>query len=306
MNLAIIGAGSLGLLWAARAANAGNQVYLFTRTSKQKEMIEQEGIWVSGISSLHSKVHVDVMDNFSVYQKKIKMIWLMVKQPAVEMVLRQTLTSPDIPIFFWQNGFGHLEIAQRILPENRALYAAVTTEGAKRVDDTAVVHTGSGITRIGALENANSGIDFNGEFLQKMVEKYSLDFEWEPDIQRRIWKKLMVNCVINPLTGIFQVSNGELLKDQWRTIVERLTLEVVQIAVASGHTFAYDEVLAEIRMVAEKTARNHSSLFQDLQHGRRTEIDSLNGYLQKVGQQQGLSTSLQDAIVELIHAIESR
>ncbi|WP_044642464.1 ketopantoate reductase family protein [Risungbinella massiliensis] len=304
MNLAIIGAGSLGMLWAARATKVGNQVYLFTHTTKQKERIEQQGIWVSGISSLHSKVHVDVVDHFSDYQNKIDMVWLMVKQTAVEEVLSQTLFSSKVPIVFWQNGLGHLEKAQRILSGNRSLYVSVTAEGAKRIDDTSVVHTGKGTTRIGAFETSGSWMDPIWKFLQQMAKKYSLDLEWEDDIQHRIWKKLMVNCVINPLTGIFQVSNGELLDHKWSSLVEQLTLEVVQIATANGYLFAYEEVLEEIRTIAQKTAQNHSSLLQDLKLGRRTEIDSLNGYLQTVGRQRGIGTPLQDAIVELIYAME--
>lgn len=307
MRLAIIGAGSLGLLWASRAVSCVKEVYLFTRTEEQKERIKQEGIRVRGISSFsENDVKTNTLNHFQ--NEQMDMIWMMVKQPAIKNVLLalKPHITPDVPIVFWQNGMGHLELANELLPNHRSFFVAITSEGAKRIDDRTVVHTGEGITRVGEITRSPIGKESILSFIQQMSKRHLIDIAWDQEIRTRMWKKLLVNCVINPLTGILQVPNGELLCEDKLPLVKKATAEAVRIANASGEKFHFVEIFTEVVTIARKTARNYSSLYQDLLHHRPTEIHWLNGYLQRLGLQLGMNTPIQDALITLVKALEQR
>ena len=97
------------------------------------------------------------------------------------------------------------------------------------------------------------------------------------DINRTVWRKLAINCAINPLSALLGCQNGQLLSrpDSRKTLVDAAR-EVGAVAEAKGIDLETDP--AELAVaVAEITAHNRSSMLQDIDRGARTEIDALNG-----------------------------
>jgi 2-dehydropantoate 2-reductase len=177
------------------------------------------------------------------------------------------------PVILLHNGMGVYEqLGQRYGRE--LLYCGTTTEGAYFDEHNILTHAGRGDTRIGQPGNPQMPDWFT-------VFAHSAErFLWEPDIQRSLWRKLVINCAINPLTAIHHCRNGELLeRAELRAELETLCLELVAVTRARGDGDLAGRLQAEAFAVIRSTANNQSSMLQDVLRGRATEIDFITGYL---------------------------
>ena len=131
------------------------------------------------------------------------------------------------------------------------------------------------------------------------------------DILPFIWAKVLYNCALNPLAALLRVPYGELGKNQeTRAIMKEIVTEIYQIA--AWRSIALPQKSAEeyfdhlIDQLIPATASHHASMLQDLQKGRRTEIDALNGAISQMAAAQGLAAPNNCLITRLIHFCESR
>jgi 2-dehydropantoate 2-reductase len=99
------------------------------------------------------------------------------------------------------------------------------------------------------------------------------------DMPRRLWEKLAVNAGINAVTALARVENGALLSGSANDLVRAAARETARIARAEGVSLSNREAVSAVEEVATATADNTSSMYQDLRHGRRTEVDAINGYV---------------------------
>ena len=114
----------------------------------------------------------------------------------------------------------------------------------------------------------------------------------------------MINAAINPITALLRVSNGTLLtRASARQLSADLANEVAQVAIAQKIKLSFDDPVAAALEVAERTASNHSSMFQDIQRGAPTEIDAICGEVVKKGKELGVATPVNYSVWKLINAI---
>jgi 2-dehydropantoate 2-reductase len=294
MRIGIIGAGSLGLLWAARLAAYAN-VTLLCRTEQQAAVINQLGIKLTHRNGDEQQycvaaTTIDSNDHAACFDA----LFLMVKQPALSQTLPYigTLINSHSVVVAWQNGLGHEEQLQMY-----PTFAAVTTEGARREAANRVTHTGEGYVRLGPLCGQPSSLE-----LEALLQRFGVQFV--SNIKQAMWEKFALNVVINPLTAILEVTNGKLLEETIAPVIERLLSEVCMVAAAKGIHFNQTVLAQQIADVCHKTARNHSSMLQDIQRGRQTEIDSLNGQLLSYAEQMNLFVPAHAMLTALIRAKE--
>jgi 2-dehydropantoate 2-reductase len=132
------------------------------------------------------------------------------------------------------------------------------------------------------------------------------------DLLKRQFEKLVVNSVINPLSVVFDCANGKLLHN---FAVTRLIREILQEAATVicslpelqrskgvGETFAMETLERLVVNVATKTGKNISSMLQDVRNGRRTEIDYINGYIVRRGEELGIACPVNLAMVQMVKA----
>jgi len=137
---------------------------------------------------------------------------------------------------------------------------------------------GLGKTIIGGEIRAKGG-QSQKEFLEFRFRESGLEIEFAPDFKRHQWDKLFVNSVINPITAITGQENGIVLSNQLRGTVQNIIREGVRVAQREGLEADVDRILEVVYSVAEKTSHNTSSMLQDVQKKKMTEIDSINGYI---------------------------
>ncbi|OJF17489.1 MAG: hypothetical protein A6D91_00350 [Bacillaceae bacterium G1] len=308
VNLAFIGMGSVGLLFASRFLSSMNSGIAVTRRPEQAQALLENGLTVrqqdgSSVTRACSAVSLDEWSGDADWGL------VFVKQPDLSALLYRLRLKPTQPARFllFQNGLGHIEQVQAAFP-GKPVYVAVTTEGAMRIDDTTVHHTGSGVTWLGPAHD-DAGQDETGlaqlERLAADLQAQGMDVRITDRIQQRMWEKWVINCAINPLTGILAVQNGALSQGPpLRDLVLDVAEEAVQVARAHGIRLDEDEMKQKVLDVCEKTAANASSMLQDLLHHRETEIEALNGLLLRLAAQRHVDAPVNRVLYRLLKTVE--
>ena len=123
-------------------------------------------------------------------------------------------------------------------------------------------------------------------------------------IEGELWAKGVVNAAINPLTALWRVPNGELLTaPERRGLLVDLVAEAAAVTRARGITLPLADPLAHTEHICRVSAANHSSMLQDIEHGRPTEIDSINGVIVGEGRRLGVPVPLNEAVWRLVRGM---
>jgi len=266
----VLGAGSLGLLWIARLQQAGLDCRLLLRDQAALQR------WQAAGNQLHftapSGQHQLCINSEVAAQSDTPISILIVATKAHAVMtalesLRYRLTSAS-QILLLQNGLGAQQQVTQAFPEQRVLYASVT-DGAWQPAPQQLVWAGQGQTLIGDPAQQPAP-----DWLLQLDQRV-INWQWSEQILAVLWRKLAVNCAINPFTLLFDCSNGEVPQHAgvWlnQCIAELQVLLATQGIAAQG----LDQ---QIHDVIRRTASNSSSMRQDLHAGRRTELAYILGY----------------------------
>jgi 2-dehydropantoate 2-reductase len=197
--------------------------------------------------------------------------------------------APEGAAVTLQNGLGNLEL---LGPRARL---GVTTAGATLLGPGWVRPGGEGVTHLAAPEWVA------GLFREAGLEAQAVPAEAAEGL---LWGKLAVNCGINPLTALLRVPNGELLRrPQAQALMEAAAAECARVAQAKGIALPDTDAAAQARLVAEHTAGNRSSMFQDILRGAPTEVDAINGAVAQAGAALGVSTPINETLWRLVRAL---
>ncbi|MGG4551019.1 ketopantoate reductase family protein [Paenibacillus humicus] len=316
MKFEIVGSGALGLLFGSKLAASGQGVRFWTRTAEQAELLVQKGIVlqegegsspaVLAVSAAHP-----LQDAARLARPDGHADWVMLvtKQRHIYSSLvkeLQPLLGPKTHILCFQNGVGHLEYLSASFP-GTPIYAAITTEGAKRPFPWQVIRSGQGTTTIGMAEQSGESADLcSKNAAEKLIDALNMAGFYallSKHIDREIYRKLLINAVINPLTAIWRIPNGELLDSaERRALLKQLCDEAAAIYTARGIPFEGDayELVAE---VCRLTASNTSSMLKDVLQGTPTEIDYINGRLAEMAKQAGVSAPGHELLWRLVRGL---
>jgi 2-dehydropantoate 2-reductase len=202
---------------------------------------------------------------------------LPVKAYQVLPVLEQLhpFIKPKHIIVLLHNGMGTIEQVRRLLPNN-PLIAATTSYGAFKPDVNTLVETGVGQTHLGWLGNVDAKLK---QSIEPILSALLPPSNWHQDVSLALWKKLAINAVINPLTAIHNVKNGELAHTKYQTEVSNICSEITKVMNALDYFVESTELVENVNRVITATANNYSSMHQDLKFKRQTEIAFINGYV---------------------------
>ncbi|KXX82700.1 putative 2-dehydropantoate 2-reductase [Madurella mycetomatis] len=237
---------------------------------------------------------------------------------ALELV--KDRLSSETSILFLQNGMGTMdETSAKIFPDPKArpaYWAGICSAGVYSTDPFTIVHAGKGPLLVGLVEGPNTQNvpthDQDAVLTQNtMVQRLSQAGVLETSvlsseaIRESQLQKLVVNAIINPLTAIFRCQNGQLASNPPRLAVMKLLLEETgPIVKALLHTpsdmFSNQNLFDLVLSVAHKTRANTSSMLQDVQASRRTEIDYINGYIAAQGKRLAMPHVHNSTVVRLV------
>ncbi|TVL08162.1 hypothetical protein AYI82_11700 [Shewanella algae] len=302
MQLGILGVGAIGQLLAQQLAAAGLEPWLLPRAntpSLAEQGEEQVYTLELGDQSLQTSFLCLAQDSSKL--KQLNLLLVTVKAYQVEAALEPLLPKlpPDCRILLLHNGLGpHQSLAAEL--NGRPLSLGTTSQGALKLSSNHIRQTGSGLTQIGDLIGAPMP-----EVMKTVLLNAIPGSQWSDAILEALWQKLAVNAVINPLTAIHRVNNGALAAPEFEGTICAILDELLQVAKQEGIALTFDTLHTRVKEVIRLTAANYSSMYQDLKHGRKTEIDYINGYLQQCAEQYGLTLPINSELVAQIKALES-
>jgi 2-dehydropantoate 2-reductase len=205
-----------------------------------------------------------------------------VKQYQLADLISDIKAKAKGSILFLQNGFSHVKLLSDL--ETADVYVGSVEHGAVRENGFTLQHNGNGVTRTAI---------FKGEpdLLRELstIAPANFPFILELDYKEMLIKKLIVNCVINPLTAILKVKNGELIQNPFYfEIFTEMFEECAHVLDLPNR----EQYFQNLMTVCEKTADNHSSMYKDIENGRQTEIDAILGYLAELSRSKNIKAPL--------------
>ncbi|SJN56131.1 2-dehydropantoate 2-reductase [Vibrio ruber DSM 16370] len=291
MNILVIGPGAIGSLWAIKLQQDGHQVAVFGRqTDSEYQCQFDESCYTFNNRQADDVTHADLI-----------LVTVKAWQVASALDSLPQPINPDTIIMLMHNGMGSLDTIGSLLQTNPVLLAT-TTHGAFKPSSSQLIHTGQGETLIGAA-NAQGG---RCQFLRDVFDHALPAVHWHPQIEHALWRKLAVNCVINPLTAIHQCPNGELARPEYQAIITRLIAEVSTVMTAESIPVNLEQLTAHIYQVIHATSKNQSSMHQDVYYRRKTEIDFITGYLIRSATKHGIAVPENDTLYQHIKTLEQQ
>jgi 2-dehydropantoate 2-reductase len=205
--------------------------------------------------------------------------------------------APDGLAVTLQNGLGNLEVlAARLGAERVAL--GVTTAGATLVGPGIVREGGAGPTAIARHPRSS-------ELLQ-LLQNAGLPAGLADDALGLVWGKLAISAAVNPVTALLRVANGRLLEPWARGALEaagEAMTEAVATAQAAGIRLPYADALFELKAVLRRTAANRASMLQDIESGRPTEVEAINGAVVREAERRGVPVPVNRVLLALIRSL---
>ena len=302
MKTVIMGAGAMGGLFGGLLAFSGEEVWLVDIQREQADVIRSVGLTLEegdklqiiGVNATHDVTSVGKADLVIFFVKTYH------TEKAVSDAL--ALEKEDTIFLTLQNGLGNEEVICKRINRKKVMLG-VTGQGATFLGPGHVRHAGRGKTFIGEL---NQEVSDRAIQVAKMFREADIDTEVSANIHELIWDKLLVNVGINALTALTELKNGQLLDyPETLRVMEVLVSEAAEVARQKGIRIGGDPI-EKVKAVAEATKANRSSMGQDIDFRRKTEIDAINGAVVREAKRLGIPVPYNEIVTDLIKAIEKR
>ncbi len=319
MRIAIYGAGSLGTVLGAYLAKNGVPADLVNHNSAHVKALKENGAHITGTVDFTVPVSALLPEEMT---GKYDIIFLMTKQlnnREVVSFLKEYLAEDGL-IVTLQNGIPENTVAEIVGPEH--------TVGV-------VVEWGATLSAPGesTLTSAPDSLSFHmggmsgirEEQLQRVkdVLEKMCPVEIETNLPGARWSKLLINATFSGLGTVIGGTFGDVTADpRSREIAVRCMKEVIDVGHAAGVEFApvqgknitalfyyanpVKKAVAKLILpvAMKKHAAIEPSMLQDLKKGKPCEVDAINGVVCEWGKKTGVSTPVNDKIVEIIHEIQ--
>ncbi|HUV61798.1 MAG TPA: 2-dehydropantoate 2-reductase [Thermoplasmata archaeon] len=294
MRICVFGAGSMGSALGGLLAE-GHEVVLVGRKANV-DRVRQDGLRLQG--AVNKEVMIDARETVSDIDPPDLLV-IATKAYSTQSVIEacRDWVASDTIVLTLQNGLGNLEK----LRDWRGAQAigGTTTMGALLIEPGVVDVASLGSTFIGADVDPETA-----EALASMFAAAGMPTKVTVDIQAELWAKATINACINPMTAILRVANGEIARvEALSMLVRDISQECEAVADACGIRLPYESMYQQAMVVAKNTASNRSSMLRDIELGRRTEIQSINGHICRAGLHARVPTPINNALVALVESL---
>jgi 2-dehydropantoate 2-reductase len=306
MKILVFGAGAVGSTVGGMLARAGHDVTLVGRNPHIQRIVSS-GLKISGLWGDHT---VQGIKAGTEIPQDAAPDWILLTTKAYDTenaarTLGQRFPK-DAPVLHLQNGVGNAEILIQHLGEPRVISGMVIIGFQIPLAGRTVVTVSADKIRIG---RKSGKVD---ESVRTIVEAFNaggMPAEAVSDIQTQLWGKVLYNASLNALAGILGVKYGDLLDPHPWAIIHSILNEAFAALNAAGQPVPWSSAtvyLEHLRTFQVPATFDHKpSMLSDLHHGRRTEVDFINGALTALGRKHGVAMPVNDTLIAMIHALEA-
>ncbi len=300
-KIAVVGAGAVGGYFGGLLARSGAPVIMIGRPAFV-EAVKKNGLFLDTVQFQES-VRVEASTELSAVRgAEIVLFCVKTTDNAATARGLAPLLAPGALVLSMQNGVDNVEqirAAARI-----DVLAAVVYVAASVPEPGRVKHVGRGDLVVGP-ENERT------KKIAALFSRAQVPCRISENIEGELWTKLIWNCALNAVSALGRAKYGLIASsaDAWK-VVETAVYEVLAVAKAAGiHPPGLEDpqvALAGALKIATQMAEALSSTGQDLNRGKRTEIDSLNGYISRRGAELRVPTPVNHALSALVKLAEGR
>jgi len=295
-----MGPGAMGSLFGGLLTRAGEELWLVGYEKEQVEMICSVGLTLEEKGESQIIPMKATPDVASV--GKADLVIFFVKTYDMEKAVSDSLAleKEDTIFLTLQNGLGNEDVICKHIDRKKVMLG-ITGHGATLLRPGHIRHAGWGKTFIGELDHR---ITDRALRIAQMFCNAGIETEVSSNIHDQVWGKLLVNVGINALTALTGFKNGQLVDyPETLRLMERLVSEAAEVAIRKG-VHIEENPIDRVRKAAEGTRENRSSMGQDFDHRRQTEIDAINGAIVREAQELGIPVPFNQAVTDLVKAIE--
>ncbi|SFR32755.1 ketopantoate reductase family protein [Halogeometricum limi] len=292
MDILVFGAGSLGTLVGAVLART-HDVTLVGRDPHVSN-VRESGVRVSGALDVHTTPAATTAGEGRAADLAIVTVKSFDTPAAVDALS----TGAFDAVLSLQNGLTEGELAAGL---DAPVLAGTATYGARLTAPGHVECTGVGRVVLGARRG---GTDPRAERVGKAFRDAGLDTLVAADMPRRRWEKLAVNAGINAVTALARVENGALAEGPGSELAHRAARETARVARAEGVSLTNRRARASLAEVVDATSANRSSMLQDVDAGRRTEVDAIHGVVVERAERHRLDVPTHRTLAALLRTWE--
>lgn len=265
MRVDIIGKGAIGLLLTHTLQQTGHEVQLLVKETQKM------GFTFTDIAGESYHLSPEQIPHESISQAAVNAELVIVPTKSFHVIdalnMWRERIAPNIPILILCNGIGVEQDVLRQYPNNPVI-RGITNRAALKTSPRTVTETGKGNITLGWLRQPAEVKKW-----QQVISQMLDDPLWQPDIFPALWQKVAINSVINPLTALHDISNGDLALPQYQSIIKPLIGEIATLFDALQLPISEQELTDIITSVIANTAANYSSMHQDVHHHKPTEVD---------------------------------
>lgn len=302
MNIAVIGPGAMGLLYAARLSENAN-VSLIGNNSVNIDAINKNKVRLkyNGQTTVH-----DIPTFLSgTLNEKQDLVIIFTKAYVTEQALSENknILGENTYVLTLQNGCGHGEVIKKFVKEENILIGT-TKEGSKRENAFTVENTGRGETAFGTFNGEKLSC---GEEIADVFSKSDMPCKYTDNIKQMIWDKLMINASSSVLTGVLQQNQGFIAENEYAfDLCKKLVEEICEAAAEEGCVFDKEEQKERLYNHLKNAPQGYTSIYFDIKEGRKTEAEYISGYVVKTALKHNKTLPVSQTVLSLVHAMEGR
>ncbi len=299
MKIAILGAGAMGSAFAWLLRGKNREIVLYDKSRETVEQIEKRGLTVFAGGERHN-IKPAISTSPEVVAET-SMVLVLVKSYSTEELMGKIKEhlAPKTIILSLQNGLGNREIMESHADFQKILMGS-TTVGATKTSPCTVELRGMGDV---ILEQKPP----HSSIVEKIFTSSGIKTTISENTERVLLEKAILNSAINCLGAIFKVKNGDLIKNSHSlAIMDSIIEEITSLPSVMNMGISSKYMKEKTRNVCQKTKENRCSMLQDLDNGRQTEIDFINGYFLKVAEHENMELPVNSTLVNAVKVIEGK
>jgi 2-dehydropantoate 2-reductase len=304
MKIAVVGAGAMGSIFGARFHDAGHETVLVDVSKPLVDKINADGVTIVPKEGGERTVRLPATtDPASVGPADLVVFFVKCYHTASAAESARPLVGPETVVASLQNGWGNGDVLASVYPPQQVVIG-VTYNSGTVLELGKVAHPGVGPTLMGRYE----GDGTNGAArLAEAISDADLEAEVVAPVRPEIWKKLILNAASLPASALTGMTAGALGTSQdMLDLVSETTREAVAVAQALGYDIDFEERIGTILGLVEKAGPTKASMLQDVEAGRRTEIDVINGAVVRAADEVGVPVPINRTLMQLIKGWETQ
>jgi 2-dehydropantoate 2-reductase len=297
-SIAIIGAGALGLLYMDSISKQEGKHPFFLTDRDRYSLLKNKSFTINGLEKKFSVLAIDELNEFP------DLILVCVKNHQLTAIgpLLKKSAGPDTIIISVLNGISSERFLEELLPDSAVLYCAVLGMDAVKENDF-LTFTRQGKFLLGSKANESSDPLIK---TARFLSECHLEYEIPDDIHRELWYKWMINIGVNQVSALCGAPYGSFQNDKTlQQLMENAMKETITVASAENVNLSENDLSRWYKVLHTLGGEGKTSMLQDIEAGRETEVESFSGELLKRAEKHGIKIPVNETLYALIKTREN-